>query len=228
MAHKIAKKQVTDSHYDGRIQSVRNWYAEKRNLWMDKKKARKILDLQPWQYLQVVAFPYYRLGDHLTFLTNMCIFVYMQCPPPYVGKARPEIWSAMVNWYTSKGYKKEHEAGRVKRAAMGGGSHSQGNIRLAAIKHAQVRKCILLTLLIMLFLIPQMRPSSCIFVLSFAGTTGRRASLVVQDLEPKAQDEGQGREREVGEHDGRSQEHQIPCEVRGNIWHGEGPRGRAL
>ena len=54
----IAYKMVTDMHYEARVNSVRNWYAKKM-IALDKKCARDIL-LQPWQYLQVASFLYYR------------------------------------------------------------------------------------------------------------------------------------------------------------------------
>jgi hypothetical protein len=57
VAGKIARKKVTDMHYEGRILSIRNWYAEKRKLSMKKDQAREIMDFQPWQYLQVLPFP---------------------------------------------------------------------------------------------------------------------------------------------------------------------------
>lgn len=47
---------VTDMHYEARVNSVRNWYAEKM-IALDKQRARDIL-LQ--QYLQVASFLYYR------------------------------------------------------------------------------------------------------------------------------------------------------------------------
>jgi hypothetical protein len=57
VAGRIARKKVTDMHYEGRILSIRNWYAEKRKLPMKKEQAREIVDFQPWQYLQVLPFP---------------------------------------------------------------------------------------------------------------------------------------------------------------------------
>ena len=54
----MASKMVRDMHYEARVNSVRNWYAE-RKIKLDKKRARDIL-MQPWQYLQVAAFLYYR------------------------------------------------------------------------------------------------------------------------------------------------------------------------
>ena len=54
----MAPKMVTDMHYEARVNSVRNWYAKKM-IKLDKKRARDIL-LQPWQYLQVASFLYYR------------------------------------------------------------------------------------------------------------------------------------------------------------------------
>ena len=54
----MASKMVTDMHYEARVESVRNWYAEKK-IGLDKKRARDIL-MQPWQYLQVASFLYYR------------------------------------------------------------------------------------------------------------------------------------------------------------------------
>jgi hypothetical protein len=57
LAGRIARKKVTDMHYEGRILSIRNWYAEKRKLPMKKEQAREILDFHPWQYLQVLPFP---------------------------------------------------------------------------------------------------------------------------------------------------------------------------
>jgi hypothetical protein len=57
VACRIARKKVTGMHYEGRILSIRNWYTEKRKLPMKKEQARKIVDFQPWQYLQVLPFP---------------------------------------------------------------------------------------------------------------------------------------------------------------------------
>ena len=57
IVHEIAKKRATDMHYEARVNCVRNWYAD-RKVWMNKKQARDKL-LQPWQYLQVVAFLFY-------------------------------------------------------------------------------------------------------------------------------------------------------------------------
>ena len=54
----MASKMVTDMHYEARVESVRNWYTEKK-IGLDKKRARDIL-MQPWQYLQVASFLYYR------------------------------------------------------------------------------------------------------------------------------------------------------------------------
>jgi hypothetical protein len=47
----IAWKKVTDMHYEGRILSIHNWYAEERKLPMRKEQAREIVDFQLWQYL---------------------------------------------------------------------------------------------------------------------------------------------------------------------------------
>jgi hypothetical protein len=71
----------------------------------------------------------------------------MQCPPPYVGHARPQVWHAMVRHYTSAAYKRKHEEQKLKRAEMGGGSHTQGSVPLAICKQKKVRKCILFTLM---------------------------------------------------------------------------------
>ena len=57
IVHEIAKKIVTDMHYEARVNCVRNWYADHK-VHMSKKQARDKL-LQPWQYLQVVAFLFY-------------------------------------------------------------------------------------------------------------------------------------------------------------------------
>ena len=54
----MATKAVTSMHYEARVNSVRNWYAEKF-IALEKKRARDIL-MQPWQYLQVASFLYYR------------------------------------------------------------------------------------------------------------------------------------------------------------------------
>jgi hypothetical protein len=39
VAGRIARKKVTDMHYEGHILSIRNWYAEKRKLPMKKEQA---------------------------------------------------------------------------------------------------------------------------------------------------------------------------------------------
>ena len=75
VSHKCATKQVLDMHYEGRIGCVRNWYAEKRKIGMEKAEARNII-MGPWQYLQVVSFPYYRLGDRRTCFHYYVYFVY--------------------------------------------------------------------------------------------------------------------------------------------------------
>jgi hypothetical protein len=86
----------------------------------------------------------------------------------------------MVLHYTSAMYKRKHEEQKLRRAEMGGGSHRQGSLPLGIVQESKVRKCIALTLIIMFFLILQMR--SCIFVLSFAGQIDRLDRIVVQDL----------------------------------------------
>jgi hypothetical protein len=93
----------------------------------------------------------------------------------------------MVRHYTSVAYKKKHEEQNLRRAEMGGGSHTQDIVSLAIIQQDKVRKCI--PLIIMLFLIPQMR--SCIFVLSFVGQGDRLGCFAVQDLGRQAQEEEQ-------------------------------------
>lgn len=181
MSRRAAVKQVTDSIYEARVGCVRRWYAEKRKLGMDKSKARGIF-MEPWQYLQVICV-FCVCGALLrTAFTNMCILC-MQVPPPFVGHAREGVYRAMVHWWTSAEYKRRHGEGRLRRAEMEGGSHTQGSIPLAVCKAKEVRKSFLLTLLIMLFLIPQMRPSLSIFVLSFAGTSARHGALSVRGLE---------------------------------------------
>ncbi|KAK1661689.1 hypothetical protein QYE76_049848 [Lolium multiflorum] len=114
VAGNIARKKVTDAHYEGRVLSIRNWYAEKRKLRMRKDQAREIVNFQPWQYLQ--------------------------CPPPYVGHARPQVWHAMVRHYTSAAYKRKHEEQKLKRADMGGGSHTQGSVPLAVCKQKKEKE----------------------------------------------------------------------------------------
>jgi hypothetical protein len=57
VAGRIARKKVTDMHYEERIFSIRNWYAKKHKLPMKKEQAREIVDFQLWQYLQVLPFP---------------------------------------------------------------------------------------------------------------------------------------------------------------------------
>jgi hypothetical protein len=76
VAGNIARKKVTDAHYEGRVLSIRNWYAEKRKLRMRKDQAREIVNFQPWQYLQVLPFPPYRLGDLVTagHFSLICVF----------------------------------------------------------------------------------------------------------------------------------------------------------
>jgi hypothetical protein len=55
--NELAKRKVQDMHYEARVNCVRNWFAD-RKIWMDKSQARDML-LEPWQYLQVVAFLFY-------------------------------------------------------------------------------------------------------------------------------------------------------------------------
>ena len=57
IVHEICKRRVADMHYEARVNFVREWYAD-RKVHMSKKQARDKL-LQPWQYLQVVAFLFY-------------------------------------------------------------------------------------------------------------------------------------------------------------------------
>ncbi|XP_051227071.1 autonomous transposable element EN-1 mosaic protein [Lolium perenne] len=114
VAGNIARKKVTDAHYEGSVLSICNWYAEKRKLRMRKDQAREIVNFQPWQYLQ--------------------------CPPPYVGHARPQVWHAMVRHYTSTVYKRKHEEQKLKRAKMGGGSHTQGSVPLAVCKQKKEKE----------------------------------------------------------------------------------------
>ena len=72
----------------------------------------------------------------------MCILC-MQCPPQYIGEANPEVFMAMVRHWTSAEFKKKHDAGVAKRLEMGGGSHSQGSVKLVVCRQKKVRKCIL-------------------------------------------------------------------------------------
>jgi hypothetical protein len=74
VADNLAWKKVANVHYEGRILAVRNWYTKKRKLRIKKEQAQEIRDFQSWQYLHVLPFPYYGLGDRRMFLTNMCIF----------------------------------------------------------------------------------------------------------------------------------------------------------
>uniref|UniRef100_A0ACD6AAM8 Uncharacterized protein n=1 Tax=Avena sativa TaxID=4498 RepID=A0ACD6AAM8_AVESA len=104
VASRCASRQIRDMHYEARVACVRNWYAEKRKIRMTKAKAREIF-MEPWQYLQ--------------------------CPPQYVGQASPEVFRAMVRYWTSTGFKKKHDLGVLKRAALKGGTHTQGNVTLA-------------------------------------------------------------------------------------------------
>jgi hypothetical protein len=53
----------------------------------------------------------------------------------------------MVRHYTSAAYKRKHEEQKLKRAEMGGGSHTQGSVPLAICKQKKVRKCILFTII---------------------------------------------------------------------------------
>jgi hypothetical protein len=57
IVNELAKRKVQDMHYEARVNCVRNWFAD-RKIWMDKSQARDML-LEPWQYLQVVAFLFY-------------------------------------------------------------------------------------------------------------------------------------------------------------------------
>ena len=75
VSHKCASKQVLDMHYEARVGCVRNWYVEKRKIKMKKNVAKDII-MQPWQYFQVVSFPYYRLGDRRTCFHYYVYFVY--------------------------------------------------------------------------------------------------------------------------------------------------------
>jgi hypothetical protein len=86
----------------------------------------------------------------------------------------------MVCHYTSTAYKRKHEEQKLRRAEMKGGSDTQGSISLGIVQDKKVRKCIALTLIIIFFLIPQMR--SCIFVLSFVGQGERLDCIAVQDM----------------------------------------------
>ena len=151
----------------------------------------------------------------------------MQSPPPYVGHTRPQVWRAMVRHYTSAAYKRKHAEQKLRRAEMGGGSHTQGSVALGIVQDKKVRKCIALTLIIMFFLIPQMR--SCIFVLSFAGQGDRLDCIAVQDMGRQPQEEGQERrDDEVGERDRRSQGQGVPGQVCADSRPRGGPRHRAI
>jgi hypothetical protein len=157
-SRRAAAKQVTDTIHDARVGCVRRWYAEKRKLPMrDKSPARDIL-MEPWQYMHVICVFCLCSAQLRAPFTNMCILC-MQVPPPFVGHARPGVYQAMVHWWTSAGFKRRHIAGQLKRAAMIGGSHTQGSMPMTVIMQNKVRKGFLLTLLIMMFLIPQIRPS---------------------------------------------------------------------
>jgi hypothetical protein len=94
---------------------------------------------------------------------------------------------------------------------MKGGSHTQGSVALGIVQDKKVRKCIALTLIIMVFLIPQMR--SCIFVLSFVGQEDRLDCIAVQDMGQQPQEGQERREDEVGERDRRSQGQGVPGQV---------------
>ena len=157
VSRRAAAKQVTDTHYEGRVGCVRRWYAEKRKLPMKKDQARDIF-MEPWQYLQVICVFCVCSALLRTTFTNMCILC-MQVPPPYVGLAKPGVYRAMVHWWTSAEYKRRHEAAKLRRVEMEGGSHTQGSVPLSVCKAKKVRKNFLLTLPIMLFLIPHMHPS---------------------------------------------------------------------
>jgi len=84
---RAASKQVTDTMHEARVGCVRRWYAKQRKLAMaNKSQARDIL-MEPWQYLQV--------------------------PPPFVGRARPGVYRAMVHWWTSAEFKRRHIEGQI-------------------------------------------------------------------------------------------------------------------
>jgi hypothetical protein len=55
----LAKKQVTDMHYEARIQCIRNWYAEHRKIQLTKAKAWEVKYFEPWQFMQVIAYHSY-------------------------------------------------------------------------------------------------------------------------------------------------------------------------
>lgn len=157
-SRRAAVKQVTDTMHEARVGCVRRWYAEKRKLPMQNKSQSRNIFMEPWQYLQVI-YVFCLCGALLrTAFTNMCILC-MQVPPPFIGHARPGVYRAIVHWWTSAEFKRRNEEGKLKRAEMGGGSHTQGSLPMAVCIQNAVRKIFLLTLLIMLFLMPQMRPS---------------------------------------------------------------------
>jgi hypothetical protein len=56
VAVKVAQKEVTDMHYEARVQCIINWYAEYRWIHLTKAEARAVKYFEPWQYMQVNAY----------------------------------------------------------------------------------------------------------------------------------------------------------------------------
>jgi hypothetical protein len=77
VAFKVAQKQVTDMHYEARIQCIINWYAEYRWIQLTKADARKVKYFEPWQYMQVNA---YRLLSTSWLSSLVSLSVYFLSP----------------------------------------------------------------------------------------------------------------------------------------------------
>jgi hypothetical protein len=52
----VAQKQVTDMHYEARVQCIINWYAEYQWIHLTKVEAWVVKYFEPWQYMQVNAY----------------------------------------------------------------------------------------------------------------------------------------------------------------------------
>jgi hypothetical protein len=110
----------------------------------------------------------------------ICVFCAYAVPSSIRRSCQIQVWRVMVHHYKSAMYKRKHKEQKLRKAEMGGRSHTQGSLPLAIVQESKVRKCIALTLIIMFFLISQM--CLCIFVLSFAGQIDRLDCIAVQDL----------------------------------------------
>jgi hypothetical protein len=72
MSIKLTKKQVTDMHYEAHIQCIINWYAEHHGILLTKAEAREVKYFDSWQYMNVIALPYYRLVE--SSLVSLCVY----------------------------------------------------------------------------------------------------------------------------------------------------------